>query len=77
VTIVTGFLGAGKTTLLNHLISELPQKRVCIFENEFGLEIGLENTLVIGGSVEEVVDFRELGGGCACCSVRYACCNLL
>jgi len=62
VTVLTGFLGAGKTTLLNHLLAQLPGKRIAVIENEFG-EVGIDQDLVIGAE-EQVIN------GCVCCSVR-------
>src|SRR5690606_27435951 len=46
VTILTGFLGAGKTTFLNHIITENPDKKFAIIENEFG-QINIDSSLVI------------------------------
>lgn len=62
VTVLTGFLGAGKTTLLNHLLAQMPGKRVAVIENEFG-DVGIDQDLVVGAE-EQVIN------GCVCCSVR-------
>ncbi|MGA2052857.1 MAG: GTP-binding protein, partial [Opitutales bacterium] len=63
VTILTGFLGAGKTTLLNHLLAQLPGKRIAVIENEFG-EASIDHAIVVGA--EEQI----LSNGCVCCTVR-------
>jgi G3E family GTPase len=63
VTVLTGFLGAGKTTLLNHLLAQLPGKRVAVIENEFG-EVSIDHAIIVGA--EEQV----LSNGCVCCTVR-------
>ncbi|HVU38881.1 MAG TPA: CobW family GTP-binding protein [Opitutales bacterium] len=63
VTILTGFLGAGKTTLLNHLLAQLPGKRIAVIENEFG-EVSIDHAIIVGA--EEQV----LSNGCVCCTVR-------
>ncbi|MGF1635784.1 MAG: CobW family GTP-binding protein [Cyclobacteriaceae bacterium] len=65
VTIITGFLGAGKTTFLNHLISELPDTKFAIIENEFG-DIPIDQELVI--NTENGV--FEMSNGCLCCSLN-------
>ncbi len=63
VTVLTGFLGAGKTTLLNHLLAQLPGKRIAVIENEFG-EVSIDHAIIVGA--EEQV----LSNGCVCCTVR-------
>jgi G3E family GTPase len=63
VTVLTGFLGAGKTTLLNHLLAQLPGRRVAVIENEFG-EVSIDHAIIVGA--EEQV----LSNGCVCCTVR-------
>ncbi len=63
VTVLTGFLGTGKTTLLNHLLAQLPGKRVAVIENEFG-EVSIDHAIIVGA--EEQV----LSNGCVCCTVR-------
>ncbi len=63
VTVLTGFLGAGKTTLLNHLLAQLPGKKVAVIENEFG-EVSIDHAIIVGA--EEQV----LSNGCVCCTVR-------
>jgi G3E family GTPase len=65
VTIITGFLGSGKTTLLNRLISEHPQIKFAVIENEFG-EIGIDNELVQGA--EDGI--FEMNNGCICCTLN-------
>lgn len=65
VTILTGFLGAGKTSLLNQLITNHPEKKFAIIENEFG-EVPIDGDLVIGASD----NIFELANGCICCSLN-------
>lgn len=65
VTILTGFLGAGKTTFLNQAISERPEIRYAIVENEFGKE-GIDGELIIKPDNE----IFELNNGCLCCSLN-------
>ncbi len=65
VTIITGFLGSGKTTLLNKLISENPEVKFAVIENEFG-EIGIDNELVEG--VDDGI--FEMSNGCICCTLN-------
>lgn len=65
VTILTGFLGAGKTSLLNQLITNHPEKKFAIIENEFG-EVPIDGDLVIGASDA----IFELANGCICCSLN-------
>ena len=72
VTILTGFLGAGKTTFLNHIITENPDKKFAIIENEFG-QINIDSSLVI--NTDEHI--FELSNGCICCSVNGELSDLL
>ena len=65
VTILTGFLGAGKTTYLNHLLTQQPNTRYAIIENEFG-EQGIDGELVV--RPEETI--VELNNGCLCCTLN-------
>lgn len=65
VTIITGFLGAGKTTLLNRLISEHPEKKFAIIENEFG-DIPIDQELVVNAKD----GIFEMSNGCICCSLN-------
>ena len=65
VTIITGFLGSGKTTLLNEIISQNPDTKFAIIENEFG-EIGLDKEFV----VQKEHNIFELSNGCICCSIN-------
>merc|ERR1712139_294126 len=69
VSILTGFLGSGKTTLLNHILSENHGKRIAVIENEFG-EVGIDDSLVHGGSMAEEENIVEMNNGCICCTVR-------
>ena len=64
-TILTGFLGAGKTTFLNHLISNNPDKKYAIIENEFG-EQGIDSDLILRAEG----DIVELNNGCLCCTLN-------
>jgi G3E family GTPase len=65
VTVITGALGAGKTTLLNHLLTQIPDRRLAVIVNEFG-DAGIDGDLIDTGQ-EELV---ELSSGCICCVVR-------
>ncbi len=65
VTIITGFLGAGKTTLLNRLITENPNKKFAIIENEFG-DIPIDQELVVNAKE----GIFEMSNGCICCSLN-------
>ncbi len=66
VTVITGFLGSGKTSLLNHLVSNYPDKKFAIIENEFG-EINIDSELVANVKNEDIF---ELSNGCICCSLN-------
>lgn len=66
VTILTGFLGAGKTTLLNEIISQHPDTRFAIIENEFG-EIGIDQELVLN----QDKNLFEMSNGCICCTINH------
>ncbi len=65
VTIITGFLGSGKTTLLNEIITQNPDTKFAIIENEFG-EIGLDQEFII----QKDQNIFELSNGCICCSIN-------
>lgn len=69
VTVLTGFLGAGKTTLLNRILSENHGQRIAVIENEFG-EIGVDQALVSGRSINTEEEVFEMNNGCLCCTVR-------
>jgi len=69
VSILTGFLGSGKTTLLNHILEKNHGKRIAVIENEFG-EVGIDDSLVKGGSMAEEENIVEMNNGCICCTVR-------
>merc|ERR1711937_377119 len=68
-TILTGFLGSGKTTLLNHILQANHGKRIAVIENEFG-EVGIDDSLVKGGSMASEENIVEMNNGCICCTVR-------
>ncbi len=71
VTIVTGFLGAGKTTLLNRVLKERHGLRVCVIENEFADDIGVESLIMKDGlGRDEGGGLFSLPNGCMCCSMR-------
>lgn len=67
--IITGFLGVGKTTAILHLLKSKPKgEKWAILVNEFG-EIGVDGSLLAGGSlIDEEVFIREVPGGCMCCA---------
>lgn len=69
VTVLTGFLGAGKTTLLNRILSENHGQRIAVIENEFG-EIGIDQALISGRSINTEEEVFEMNNGCLCCTVR-------
>ncbi len=64
-TILTGFLGAGKTTYLNHQLSQTPDTRYAIIENEYG-EQSIDSELIM--RAED--DIVELNNGCLCCTLN-------
>lgn len=68
-SILTGFLGSGKTTLLNHILEAEHGKRIAVIENEFG-EVGIDDSLVKGGSMVGEENIVEMNNGCICCTVR-------
>ena len=68
-SILTGFLGSGKTTLLNHILEANHGKRIAVIENEFG-EVGIDDSLVKGGSMAGEENIVEMNNGCICCTVR-------
>jgi G3E family GTPase len=68
-TVLTGFLGSGKTTLLNRILTENHGKRIAVIENEFG-EVGIDNGLLKGSSLNPEENFIEMNNGCICCTVR-------
>lgn len=68
-SILTGFLGSGKTTLLNHILEAHHGKRIAVIENEFG-EVGIDDSLVKGGSMSGEENIVEMNNGCICCTVR-------
>lgn len=71
VTIVTGFLGAGKTTLLNRVLKERHGLRVCVIENEFADDVGVESLIMKDGlGRDEGGGLFSLPNGCMCCSMR-------
>jgi G3E family GTPase len=65
VTIVGGFLGSGKTTLLNHIINQVPNKRIAFLVNDFGT-INIDAKLIVSVEGETV----SLANGCICCTIR-------
>lgn len=72
--IVTGFLGAGKTTAILHLLKQKPaHERWAVLVNEFG-EVGIDGSLLAGSSASagdrkrDGIFFREVPGGCMCCT---------
>eukprot|EP00746_Dinoflagellata_sp_MGD_P155173 gnl/MRDRNA2_/MRDRNA2_85234_c0_seq1.p1 gnl/MRDRNA2_/MRDRNA2_85234_c0~~gnl/MRDRNA2_/MRDRNA2_85234_c0_seq1.p1 ORF type:complete len:482 (-),score=137.19 gnl/MRDRNA2_/MRDRNA2_85234_c0_seq1:201-1574(-) len=69
VSILTGFLGSGKTTLLNYILEQNHGKRIAVIENEFG-EVGIDDSLVKGGSMASEENIVEMNNGCICCTVR-------
>eukprot|EP00930_Biecheleria_cincta_P043000 TRINITY_DN2957_c0_g1_i6.p1 TRINITY_DN2957_c0_g1~~TRINITY_DN2957_c0_g1_i6.p1 ORF type:complete len:446 (-),score=133.44 TRINITY_DN2957_c0_g1_i6:149-1447(-) len=69
VSVLTGFLGSGKTTLLNHILEAHHGKRIAVIENEFG-EVGIDDSLVKGGSMAAEENIVEMNNGCICCTVR-------
>merc|ERR1712205_191120 len=69
VSVLTGFLGSGKTTLLNHILEANHGKKIAVIENEFG-EIGIDDSLVRGGSAMAEENLVEMNNGCICCTIR-------
>ena len=68
--ILGGFLGSGKTTLLNHLLADMPSKRVGVVVNDFG-ELGVDAHLIEHRGEEDII---ELNGGqifCSCISGNF------
>eukprot|EP01130_Rhizamoeba_saxonica_P013575 TRINITY_DN5809_c0_g1_i1.p1 TRINITY_DN5809_c0_g1~~TRINITY_DN5809_c0_g1_i1.p1 ORF type:complete len:368 (+),score=96.57 TRINITY_DN5809_c0_g1_i1:41-1144(+) len=70
ITIITGFLGSGKTTLLNHVMTVNHGKRVCVIQNEFGDQIGIESDMFINKAGQKEQEWLELPNGCICCTVK-------
>ena len=65
VLVVTGFLGSGKTTLLNRILQDAG-RRVAVIENEYAVEIGVENELVEARKGATFTEIEEVGGQCIC-----------
>ena len=70
--IITGFLGVGKTTAILHLLEQKPvNERWAVLVNEFG-EIGIDGSLFENtqknADEHQAVFFKEVPGGCMCCS---------
>jgi len=55
--------------LLNHILEAHHGKRIAVIENEFG-EVGIDDSLVKGGSMAEEENIVEMNNGCICCTVR-------
>ena len=67
VTVITGFLGSGKTTLLNRILSDGSHgRRIAVVENEFAVEIGVENELADARSGATFTEVEQIGGSCIC-----------
>ena len=67
VTAITGFLGSGKTTLLNRILSDGSHgRRIAVVENEFAVEIGVENELADARSGATFTEVEQIGGSCIC-----------
>lgn len=65
VIVITGFLGSGKTTLLNHILLQ-GSKRIAVIENEYAVELGVENELVEARKGATFTEIEEVGGACIC-----------
>jgi G3E family GTPase len=65
VVVVTGFLGAGKSTLLHRWLGELVRDEVAVIVNELGA-VALDADRL----ASRVDAFREITGGCACCTTQ-------
>jgi G3E family GTPase len=65
VLVVTGFLGSGKTTLLNRILQQ-GGRRIAVIENEYAVEIGVENELVEARKGATFTEIEEVGGQCIC-----------
>lgn len=65
VVVLTGFLGAGKSTLLHRWLGELARDEVAVIVNELG-EVALDADQLAA----RVDAFREITGGCACCTTQ-------
>lgn len=63
ILIVSGFLGSGKTTFIKKLI-EATQKKVAIFENEYG-EVDIDSNRLSNNK-----NIWEMAQGCICCSLK-------
>lgn len=65
--VIVGFLGSGKTTAIAKLIDQRPDgEKWSILINEFGT-VSIDHALV--ESDLEGIAVKELGGGCACCTM--------
>jgi G3E family GTPase len=71
VTLLTGYLGAGKSTVLAALLEHAASsaRRIALINNEFAQSLLTEDPLPGAASAADVVEFRELAGGCLCCSL--------
>ncbi len=65
LTVIGGFLGAGKTSLVNHILNNLPDKRIAVLVNDFG-EINIDAKLIVSIEGETI----SLANGCVCCTIR-------
>lgn len=65
VLVITGFLGSGKTTLLNRILMD-GGKRIAVIENEYAVELGVENELVDARRGATFTEIEEVGGQCIC-----------
>ena len=67
VTVITGFLCSGKTTLLNRILSDDSHgRRIAVVENEFAVELGVENELADARSGATFTEVEQIGGSCIC-----------
>lgn len=65
VVVITGFLGAGKSTLLHRWLGELAREEFAVIVNELGT-VALDADQLAA----RVDAFREITGGCACCTTQ-------
>ena len=68
--LIVGFLGSGKTSAIVKLIENRPAgDKWSILINEYG-KVSIDHALV--DSNLDGIEVKELGGGCACCTLAFA-----
>ena len=55
---------------MQNILTNQIGKKIAVLQNEFGIELGIEEAMIVGEKGEKNFEWLELNNGCICCSVK-------